>query len=117
MNIVKFLSYEERTVDFVQVCKKDFQRFEKEMGSKVIRKKDFERAVSNINRLLIDIHNSKVVYKKIKSERLKEHIGQDMKRLSSNKKEMKSIVEMNRNYYNTIWLPKLVALCEKNLDI
>lgn len=110
MRIVKKLSYEARVVRFIQNYKKYFDAFEKRMGKDIIRKADFLRAIIRIKSSLVALKNAKTSYKKTKNKQYKVLIKHSVKNIRENKRTIKAILEMNRNYYYIIMFPQLANL-------
>ncbi len=114
MRILKKLSYEARIIRFIQDSKAIFEAYEKKMGKDIIKKADFLRAIIRIKSSLIALKNNKIAYKKTKNKQYKTLIRHSLKSIRVDRRIIKSIIEMNINYYNYIVLPKLMSISNKS---
>lgn len=110
MRIIKKLSYEARLIKFIQNAKMIFSAYEKKMGKNIIHKQEFLRAVIRIKSSLVALKNNKLLFKKTKNKQYKTLIRHSIKAIKEDKRKIKTIIEMNKNYYYTILFPKLFSI-------
>lgn len=104
------LSFEARTIRFINDYKKFMESYSTKLKNKTIQKADFLRAIIRIKSSLVALKNAKISYKKTKNKQYKTLIKHSVKNIRENKRAIKAILEMNRNYYYTIIFPQLANL-------
>ena len=98
------LSFEARTIKFINDYKKFMESYSTKLKSETIQKAEFLRAILRIKSSLVALQNNKVSYKKTKNKVYKKLIRESIRNIRRNKKLMKAIVEQNHNYYQYVFM-------------
>lgn len=107
MQIRKHLSFEKRTIKFINDYTALLESYSSWLGSKVIKKLEFLQAVNRINACLTNFVACKIIYKRTKNSIYKKQLKSMIKVIHADKKLMKSIIGQNRNYYLYIFTNNL----------
>lgn len=107
MQIRKYLSFEKRTIKFINDYTALLESYSLWLGNKVIKKLEFLQAVNRINACLANFVACKIIYKRTKNNLYKEQLKSMIKAIRVDKKLIKSIIGQNRNYYLYIFMNNL----------
>lgn len=104
MKIIKKLSFEARTIKFINDYKKIMESYLTILKNETIQKTEFLRAIIRIKSSLVALRNNKVAYKKTKNKNYKKLIKAAIRNIIKDKNLIKNIIEQNNNYYQLIFL-------------
>ena len=102
--IKRKLSFEARTIRFINEYKMYMEAFSNKLKTNTIKKAEFLRAIIRIKSSLIALKNNKVAYKKTKNKDYKKLIRASIRSIIKDKRLIKSILEQNRNYYTYVYM-------------
>lgn len=97
--IRKKLSFEARTIKFINDYKAYMDVVVKELKNNTVQKNEFDVAIMRIKSSLVALKNNKAVYKKTKSKVYKTLIKASIRAIRKDKKIIKSIIDKNNDYY------------------
>ena len=100
--IKRKLSFETRTIKFINDYKAYMDAFSNKMKNQTIQKAEFLRAIIRIKLSLIALKNHNLSYKKTKNKDYKKLIRESVKDIKRNKKLIMAIIEKNHNFYMNI---------------
>lgn len=101
------LSFEARTVKFINDYKKLMESYSARLKNKMMQKVEFLEAITRIKSSLITLQNNKAFYKKTKNKVYKKLIKESIRNIRENKRLIKAIFEQNYNYYRHIFMGTL----------
>lgn len=107
MQIKKRLSFERRTIKFVNDYTALLESYSSLLGNKIIKKLEFLHAVNRINACLANFVACKIIYKRTKNSMYKKQLKSMIKAIRIDKKLIESIIGQNRNYYLYIFTNNL----------
>ena len=102
--IKRKLSFEARTIKFMDEYKSLVDTYSKRLGNQTINKAEFLRAIIRIKSSLVAFKNNKIAYKKTKNKDYKKLMRVSIRSIIKDKRLIKSILEQNRNYYAYIFM-------------
>ena len=102
--IKRKLSFEARTIKFLEEYKHYMDAFSKRLGNQIIQKAEFLRVIIRIKSSLVAFKNNKMAYKKTKNKNYKKLMRVSIRSIIKDKKLIKNIIEQNQNCYQTIFL-------------
>lgn len=98
------LSFEARTIRFINDYKKSIESYSIRLKSETIQKEEFLKAITRIKLSLVALRNNKTFYKKTKNKIYKKLIKESIRNIRRNKRLAKDIIEKNYNYYQHIFM-------------
>lgn len=98
------LSFEARTIRFINEYKRYMNAFSNKLKNQTIQKAEFLRAIIRIKSSLVAFKNNKMTYKKTKNKDYKKLIRASIRSIIKDKRLIKSILEQNRNYYIYVYM-------------
>lgn len=101
--IKRKLSFEARTIKFINEYKRYMDAFSNKLKNQTIQKDEFLRAIIRIKSSLVALKNNKIFYKKTKNKDYKKLIRESVKNIKRNKKLIISIIEKNHNFYMNVY--------------
>lgn len=102
--IKRKLSFEARTIKFINDYKAYMDAFSNKMKNQTIQKAEFLRAIIRIKSSLVAFKNNKMAYKKTKNKDYKKLIRASIRSIIKDKRLIKSILEQNHNYYTYVFM-------------
>lgn len=102
--IKRKLSFEARTIKFINNYKAYMSLYDGKLKNNIIQKAEFLRAIIRIKSSLIAFKINKIAYKKTNNKNYKKLTRAAIRSIIKDKKLIKNIIEQNQNYYQTIFL-------------